>query len=145
MEQIPRQLFKYVDLKQETENLLDRLARMKSSAELPPMREADGSQHTSSSGDRMGRAVEAYMAYEAQIMPIVEANRREMLAVEQAVARLDDPQERDVLRARYLDGAAYRHPCWWEVAYIVYRDTDVKYQRAAQRIHRRALRHFKNP
>lgn len=93
-------LARYISLKKENENRLERLARMKSNAEMPAQRDPDGSKHTGSSGERMARAIEAYMEYEEQIGPPVEANRREMAQIEAAVAALPDPLEREVLRDR---------------------------------------------
>ena len=95
-------LARYISLKKENENRLERLARMKSNAEMPAQRDPDGSKHTGSSGERMARAIEAYMEYEEQIGPLVETNRREMAEIEAAVAALPDPLEREVLRLRYL-------------------------------------------
>lgn len=79
-------LARYISLKKENENRLERLARMKSNAEMPAQRDPDGSKRTGSSGERMARAIEAYMEYEEQIGPLVDANRREMAEIEAAVA-----------------------------------------------------------
>ena len=49
-------LARYISLKKENENRLERLARMKSNAEMPAQRDPDGSKHTGSSGERMARA-----------------------------------------------------------------------------------------
>ena len=49
----------YNELKQENENRLERLARMKSAAEMPAQRDPDGAKHAGSSGERMARAIEA--------------------------------------------------------------------------------------
>ena len=132
-------LSKYISIKKENENRLERLARLKSSAELPPMREADGSQHSGSSGDRMARAVEAYMEYQEQIGPILEANCREMAAIEQAVAALADPLEREVLRLRYMDGDRCRLLSWQEVAWSIYTEADEAAVKRVIRIHNRAF------
>lgn len=43
-------LARYISLKKENENRLERLARMKSNAEMPAQRDPDGSKHTGSSG-----------------------------------------------------------------------------------------------
>ena len=132
-------LSKYISIKKENENRLERLARLKSSAELPPMREADGSQHSGSSGDRMARAVEAYMEYQEQIGPILEANCREMAAIEQAVAALADPLEREVLRLRYMDGEHCRLLSWREVAERMYGTCERRHVDSALRLHIKAL------
>lgn len=138
-----KRLARYVSLKKENENRKERLARMKSNAELPPMRGTDSSQHSGSSGDRMARAVEAYLEYQAQIEPLLAANQREMAVIEQSVAALADPLEREVLRLRYMDGEHCRLLSWREVALALYQDDDQKYIDAALRIHKRALESLK--
>lgn len=132
-------LQRYISIKKENENRLERLARMKSNAELPPIRESDGSQHSGSSGDRMAQAVEAYMEYQEQIKPLLEANQRELAAIEQSVAALADPLEREVLRLRYMDGEHCRMLSWREVALAVYEDDEKRFIDAAIRVHRSAL------
>ena len=137
-------LARYISLKKENENRLERLARMKSNAEMPAQKDPDGSKHTGSSGERMARAIEAYMEYEEQIRPLVEANRREMAEIEAAVAALPDPLEREVLRLRYMDGEHCRMLSWREVALRVYDDDDKKYVDSAMRVHRVALEALKS-
>ena len=132
-------LARYISLRKENENRRERLARLESNAELPPMREADGSQHSGSSGDRMARAVEAYLEYQEQIAPLLAANQREMAAIEDAVAALADPLEREVLRLRYRDGEHCRLLSWREVAMAVYEDDEKRFIDAAIRVHRSAL------
>lgn len=137
-------LARYISLKKENENRLERLARMKSNAEMPAQRDPDGSKHTGSSGERMARAIEAYMEYEDTIRPLVDANRREMAEIEAAVAALPDPLEREVLRLRYMDGEHCRMLSWREVALRVYDDDDKKYVDSAMRVHRVALEALKS-
>ena len=132
-------LARYISLKKENENRLERLARMKSDAEMPAQRDPDSSKHTGSSGERMARAIEAYMEYEDMIRPLVDANRREMAEIEAAVAALPDPLEREVLRLRYMDGEHCRMLSWREVALRVYDDDDKRYVDSAMRVHRAAL------
>ena len=132
-------LARYISLKKENENRLERLARMKSNAEIPAQRDPDGSKHTGSSGERMARAVEAYIEYEEQIRPLVEANRREMAEIEAAVAALSDPLEREVLRLRYMDGEHCRMLSWREVAWSLYGESDDAAVYRAKRVYRKAL------
>lgn len=133
-------LARYISLKKENENRLERLARMKSNAEMPAQRDPDGSKHTGSSGERMAQAIEAYMEYEEQIRPLVEANRREMAEIEAAVAALPDPLEREVLRLRYMDGENMRLLSWKEVAYKLFGECDESSQKRARRIHEKAVK-----
>lgn len=132
-------LQRYAALRMENENRLDRLARLKADAELPAQREADGSGHTGSSGDRMARAVERYMEYEQQVRPVINSNRSEMDAVRAAVEMLTDPMEREVLRLRYLDTNGCRLMRWRDVALALYGDDDEKHILAAYRIHDKAV------
>ena len=136
------QLLRYLALRAENENRLERLARMRSAAELPPMAEGDGSMHTNSSGDRMARAVENCMEYEEQIRPLIASNTAEMQRIEQAVDAFDDPLEREVIRLRYMDSSNCRQNLWHDVAVQLYGDDDRRYIDAAQAIHRRALEHL---
>lgn len=137
--QAKKQLMRYSRLKKENENRAETLARMKSAAQFAPSGEPDGSQHTSGDGQRMARAVENYLAYEEQMRPLMEKNRTEMLRIEQAVAQLPDPLEREVLRLRYLDGDAWRLPKWRDVAMKIYGSDERKYLDAVLKIHQTAL------
>lgn len=137
--QAKKQLMRYSRLKKENENRAETLARMKAAAEFSPTVEPDGSQHTSGDGQRMARAVENYLEYEEQMRPLMEKNRTEMLRIEQAVAQLPDPLEREVLRLRYLDGDAWRLPKWRDVAMKIYGSDERKYLDAVLKIHQTAL------
>lgn len=132
-------LARYISLRMENENRMERLARMRSNAELPVQRQPDGAKHTGTSGDRMARAVEACMEYEEQIRPLIEANRREMEIIEAAVAALPDPLEREVLRLRYMDGDGARLNQWRDIALVMYGDDDERSVHACFRIHGKAL------
>lgn len=99
-------LLRYRSLRMENENQLERLARMKSGELFPAIREGEGAQHTGTAGDRLTDAVIRRMEYEERIRPLIEANLREMGEIEAAIGRIQDPMEREVLRLRYLDGAA---------------------------------------
>lgn len=136
---IKQRLSRYLALRAETENRLERLARLKNAAEIPAMRTGDGSQHTGSSGERMARAVEAYIEYEEQIRPQIEANQLEMAAIRAMVEALQDPMEREVLRLRYLDGENVQSLSWKEVAYKLLGNADEAAQKKARRIHAKAI------
>lgn len=133
-------LSRYISLKQENENRLERLARMKSAAEMPAQRDSDGAKHTGSSGERMARAIEAYLEYKEQIGPLVEANRREMAEIEAAVAALPDPLEREVLRLRYMDGEHCRMLSWREVAWKIYGESNDAAVSRLKRLHKAAVK-----
>lgn len=135
-------LARYISLKKENENRLERLARMRSNAELPVQWHPDGAKHTGSSGDRMARAVEACMEYEEQIRPLIEANCREMKAIEEAVAALPDPMEREVLRLRYMDSNSIRPFTWREIALCMYGSDGESQIRSLMYLHQKALSHI---
>ena len=143
--QAKKQLMRYSRLKKENENRAETLARMKAAAQFAPSVEPDGSQHTAGDAQRMARAVENYLEYEEQMRPLMEKNRAEMLRIEQAVAQLPDPLEREVLRLRYLDGDAWRLPKWREVACSLYGSEERKYLDAVLKIHQAALAELKIP
>lgn len=136
-----KRLQSYIGLRLENENINERIARMQSAAEMPPMSSGDGSQHTGSSGDRMARAVERLIEYKSQVAPTLESNRREMLEIEQAVNALPDPLEREVLRLRYMDSDNIRNIPWSHIALELYGDDDQKYLDAIFRLHKSALNH----
>lgn len=138
-QEIKERLGRYLALRMENENQLERLAKLKNNAEIPAMRIGDGSQHTGSSGERMARAVEAYIEYEEQIRPQIEVNRREMAAIRAMVEALQDPMEREVLRLRYLDGENVQSLSWKEVAYKLLGKADEAAQKKARRIHAKAI------
>ena len=136
-------LCRYINLKKENENRLERLARMRANAQLPPLQQGDGSQHTGGDGQRMTRAVENCLEYEEQIRPIIQANRKEMEYIETAISSLDDPLEREVLRLRYLDADNCRLIQWDKVANQLY-NTDSDWAiRSCQRIHKQGIQKIK--
>ncbi|WP_395150804.1 hypothetical protein [uncultured Allofournierella sp.] len=153
MEPITKErLARYISLKKENENRLERLARLRSNAELPALQQGDGSKGSGSSMDRMARAVEKCMEYEAQIRPLIEANRREMAVIESAVAALSDPLERSVLQMRYLQPSAdpetgrdsCRHTLWSDIANTIYGNPYERGVKMVMGVHRRAIEHLKS-
>ena len=129
----------YVSLRTENENRLERLTRLKNEAEIPATRQGDESQHTPGGNSRMERAIIRAMEYEESIRPLIEANRREMAAIEASIAALPDPLEREILRLRYVDGDGYRAMPWKDVALKLFGDDDERHILAAYRLHGRAL------
>lgn len=144
-------LQRYAALRLENENRLERLARLKADAELPAQREADGSAHTGSSGDRMARAVERYLEYEDAMRPLIAANEREMAEVRAAVDALEDPIERTVLQMRYLQPSidpetgrdSCRHTLWADIANRIYGNPYERGVKMVMGVHRKAIEHIK--
>lgn len=145
MEQKPftrERLATYIPLRKEVDGKLDRLARMKSEESMPPMRPSDSSKRTPSTGDRMERAILRRMAYEERESARIAEIQEEMEAIETAINSLADPQEREVMAYRYMDGSYYRLMKWREIALKVLGDDDDNYMRAVFRIHERALKNL---
>ena len=132
-------LARYLSLRRENENQLERLTRMRNEEKIPAIRESDGSQHTAGGSDRMANAIIRRMEYEDRVMPQIEENLKEMEYIEATINRLPDPMEREVLRLRYIDGSTWRHLPWGEVALRLYGDNDEKHMLATYRLHQRAL------
>ena len=145
MEQKPftrERLATYIPLRKEVDGKLDRLARMKSEESMPPMRPSDGSKRTPGTGDRMERAILRRMAYEERESARIAEIQEEMEAIETAINSLADPQEREVMAYRYMDGSYYRLMKWREIALKVFGDDDDNFLRAVFRIHERALKNL---
>lgn len=70
-----------------------------------------------------------------------QTNRRFLRSVDRAIARVEDPLEREVLRLRYTDFRLGRRMTWPEVTAQLYpgRRPDRK---TMYRLHNAALRHF---
>lgn len=135
-------LYNYIKLKAEVEDYLERVARMKSAERFAPKGESSGAQRQPGAHDRMTDAIIRRMNYEEKWHPIASKNLDEMEAIERAVAALDDPLERAVLRRRYMEPSeesAYRHPTWNCVAMQIYHSDEDKYLLAVKRLHKKAL------
>ena len=137
---IKQRLKGYVLLRRSVENQLERLARLKNAELIPAFKESDGSQKPpSTESSRMENAIVRRLTYEDEIMPDVEAKMAEMDAIRAIINSLADPQEQDVLNARYIDAQGYRPTPWRFVAMKMYGDDDENILKALQRIHDRAL------
>ena len=134
-----QRLASYVSLRMENENRLERLTRLRNEAEIPAIRQGDGSKYSPSAGERMERAIIRAMEYEEQIKPLIEANRREMEIIEAAIDALCDPMEREVLRLRYIDGEGCRLMPWKDVAVCLFGSDDDRHLLATYRLHGKAL------
>lgn len=136
-------LEKYISLRMEVDNQLDRLARMRNEEKIPAVVMGGESKRTGTTKDRLERAVLRRMEYEERVIPQIEASQAEMEAIEDAIDALEDPLQRDVLRCRYIDGNYHRHTKWREVARIVLGDDDENRQRMVFRIHEKAMQNIR--
>lgn len=143
-EMTKERLLRYLYIRHETEARSETLTRLKNAAELPATKESDGSQKTGVNRGKMETAVIRYMEEEAAAAPIIEANRREMLEIREAIKGLDDPLEREVLRLRYIASDTTQRNPWRDIAVAIYGDDDEKDLMAVYRIHARALHSLGN-
>ena len=85
------------------------------------------------------------IAYEEEISEQLEANLAEMEAIQKAVLSLEDHNEQECLRCRYIDviedeEGNRKRLTWRDVAMRIYRRDDENAVRATTRLHKRALR-----
>jgi hypothetical protein len=123
----------------ENDNMLARLAILKSEETLPPMRQGDGSKRTAGTGDRNERAIIRRMEYEERIAPTIAANRQELAVIDAAVAAMADPLERSVVTIHYIEVDGYKPLPWRDVAIEMYGDDSDAKLLAVHRLHSKAL------
>lgn len=139
IDEIKERLKRYPGLRMEKNNLQARLEVLKSEETLPPMRQGDGSKRTAGTGDRQERAIIRRMEFEERNGPTIAANTQEIKAIDRAVAALNDPLERDVIKIHYIEVDAYKPLPWREVAAAMYgTDTEADLLRV-HRLHKQAL------
>ena len=139
-DEIKERLKRYPALKMETEKMTARLEVLKSEETIPPLRQGDGSMRTAGTGDRQERAILRRMEYEERTAPTIAANKKEIKAIDRAVAALTDPMEREVIKIHYIEVDGYKPLPWRDVAFAMYGDdTDAKVL-AVHRLHSKALR-----
>lgn len=132
------QLYSYAKIKQQVENQLERLVRMKNEELIPALKMGDESKRTPGATDRMAKAVIRRITYEEEISASMEANLAEMDEVRSAIASLPDPMEQEVLNLRYIDCEGYKHTPWKDVAFKIYGDDDESQIRAVHRLRKSA-------
>ena len=137
-----QRLKKYLSLRREIDNELERIIRMRNDEKIPAMKHGDGSKKTGGASDRMADAVVRRMAYEDVKLPIVEANLAEVEIIDRAINAMSDPMERELLRMRYTDSDTYRLRPWRDVAVMIYGDDEDRFLLAVSRMHSRALHHI---
>ncbi|MEG1492573.1 MAG: hypothetical protein RR394_10015 [Oscillospiraceae bacterium] len=135
-------LMRYLYLREENEHSRERLARLRCNAEMPPAVESDGSQRSGANKGKLENAVICYIELDAELTPRIEINDAEMREIRAAISSLNDPLEREVLRARYIDSDSCRHMMWADVAYAIYGDNDERFVQAAFKLHARALQNI---
>lgn len=129
----------YIFLRMEVENQLERLARMKNEELIPAQKESDGSKHSAGASDRMANAVIRRLSFQDAIHDEMEQKLQEMEYIQDAISALEDPQEREVLRLRYIYGEGCRYMPWREISEKLYGDADDRSIHATFRVHGRAI------
>lgn len=122
IDEIKKRLSQYSAIRVELDNLEERLERLKSEEQLPPMRQGNGSKPTGGTGDRQERAVIRRMEYEERHGPEMEAKRNELRYIDDSINAVPDPMERMVLRIRYTDSETAKPTPWRDVAIAIYKD-----------------------
>ena len=129
----------YAALKQEALNNEERIEEAENEALIPAMKQGDGSQRTPGNGDRQEKAYIRYIETKDRLQPIIDANRAKMRQIEDDIASLADPMQREVLRLRYIDVDCWKPVKWRFVALTMYHNDDENALRKLQYIHREAL------
>ena len=132
-------LMEYAALKQEALNREDRISEAFNETLIPAMAQGDGSQRTPGRGDRQEKANIRYMEIKDRLQPMIDENRARMLQIEDDIASLADPMQREVLRLRYIDVDGWNPVKWRIVAQTMYRSNDDNALRRLRRVHREAL------
>lgn len=136
-------LKRYIRLRQEIENQLERLGRMAASIESPGSMKMDGMPHSNFAVDRMAIAVSRKIELEDTIKAGLQKEYEEVKELEAGVQLLEEPNERQVIRLRYFDGLTWMEIC--EALYGKkkdYADRIETYERRTYKIHGAALVHI---
>ena len=136
-----KQLSRYIGLKIQNENYAERIARMRSSVQFPPMQyEQNESQHQPGGVDRLGAAVTHALEVEDELEARIAANCEEMRKLRSAIATLE-PMEANVLWLRYIDDLDGQRRTWEDIADKMYHNVDKV--RTVTRLHGQALEHIR--
>lgn len=140
VDEIKKRLTSYSAIRVELFNLEERLQRLKSEEQLPPMRQGNGSMHTGGTGDRQERAIIRRMEYEERHGPEMKEKREELRYIEDSIKAVADPMERMVLRIRYTESETAKPTPWRDVAKAIYRDDSDSKMIATYRLLDKALK-----
>lgn len=132
-------LMEYAALKMEARNNEDRILQAFNESLIPAMAQGDGSQRTPGRGDRQEKASIRYIETKDRLQPMIDENRARMRQIEDDIAGLADPMQREVLRLRYIDVDNWNPVPWRLVALTMYHNDDDKDVRRVLRLHREAL------
>lgn len=140
-QKIKDRLADYTAMLRDIDNQIERLDRMTLTMAAPPGSDMTGMPRGSGTPtDRTGMMVARKLELEEQIKESIAEERWENAAIERMIRKLDNPDERAVLRLRYFDRAE-----WEDVTFALYGDRDdyidraATYERRTFRLHGRAL------
>ena len=132
----------YAALKMEVRMNEDRISEVFYEAQIPATHLSDGSRRTQVSKDRQENANIRYIEIKDRLQPIIDANKAKMREIEDDIASIPDPMQREVLRIRYTDTDTWKPLKWRDVAMRMYGDDDENALRRLVRFHREALAAF---
>ena len=137
-------LKRYIRIRQEVENQLDRLERMELTLYSPSSSNMDGMPRSGSAAvDRMAIAVSRKIELEEIIKTGLVKECKEIKELEEGVQLLEEPNERQVIRLRYFDGLTWLEIC--EALFGKKKDYSERaetYERRTYKIHGTALVHI---
>lgn len=136
-EAVKQYLAKYAGLREDIEDLENRIKLAEYEATHPAVRQSDGSQRQPGRGDRMELAIIRHLETEERWRPVINEKKAELRQIEEAIESLPNGHERTVLRRRYMDCME-----WKEIAYTRFCDDDMCFVRRLQRLHDKAVEHL---
>lgn len=106
-------LQRYTNLVQEIDRQFEALEIMKEKLISPKTSNLTGMPKSAASGsfDRMSMAIAKKEDIEENIKALLRKERQEAQAIEEAVQLLEEPNERQVIRLRYVDGFTWTEVC----------------------------------
>ena len=130
-EELKRRLYSYRDLKEESKQVSEKLAEIRSRMTSPRGAGSDGLPHSSGSGDPMFGMVSRCMELEQRYRSLNEKLIQSQTEIEELIDQLGS-KERRLLRYHYIDGLTMEQ-AGERMGYV---------ERHAHRVHASALRHL---
>lgn len=106
-------LQRYANLVQEIDRQFEALEIMEEKLTSPKSSNLTGMPRSTASGsfDRMSMAIAKKEDMEQYVKALLQKERQEAQAIEEAVQLLEEPNERQVIRLRYVDGFTWTEVC----------------------------------
>ena len=131
----------YRHLEREIDNAISRLEWLQIKATSPPCANLSGTPRKAlSTGDTLSYRVSHIVDLETEIMQLIEKRDEERRFIESVVKQLEKPDERAVIRLKYIDGVD-----WNEIIMLLYGHSDDfdlntdRYKQRVYRLHRTAI------